>query len=173
MVKEVKVKTGAYKYMNIFILDKNIKLCAQYHTNKHVVKMILEQTQILCTVLNDLNFETPYKSTHRNHPCTKWARESFENFCYLTELTIELINEYKYRYNKTHKCENIIFNKVINRAKDIKELLPEIGLTPFAQAMPEKYKNEDPIKAYRNYYNHEKRHLFRWTKYRKMPYWIE
>jgi len=33
--------------MNIFVLDNNIELCAQYHNNKHVVKMILETTQLL------------------------------------------------------------------------------------------------------------------------------
>ena len=28
--------------MNIFYLDNDPELCAQYHTNKHIVKMILE-----------------------------------------------------------------------------------------------------------------------------------
>jgi len=34
--------------MNIFILDNNPKLAAQYHCDKHCVKMILESAQLLC-----------------------------------------------------------------------------------------------------------------------------
>lgn len=36
--------------MNIFILSKDPKKCAQYHCNTHVVKMILEHAQMLSTV---------------------------------------------------------------------------------------------------------------------------
>lgn len=36
--------------MNLFLLDKNPALAAIYHCDKHVVKMILEITQILTTV---------------------------------------------------------------------------------------------------------------------------
>lgn len=35
--------------MNIFFLDKDLKLCAQQHCDKHVVKMILELAQLLST----------------------------------------------------------------------------------------------------------------------------
>ena len=35
--------------MNIFILDKNPKIAAEYHCDKHVVKMILESAQMLST----------------------------------------------------------------------------------------------------------------------------
>lgn len=37
--------------MNIFVLSKNIKKCARYHNDKHVVKMILEYAQLLSTSL--------------------------------------------------------------------------------------------------------------------------
>lgn len=36
--------------MNIFFLDKDPKICAQYHCDKHVVKMIVELAQLLSTV---------------------------------------------------------------------------------------------------------------------------
>lgn len=38
--------------MNIFFLDRNIRKCAAYHCDKHVVKMILESTQLLSTALH-------------------------------------------------------------------------------------------------------------------------
>lgn len=36
--------------MNIFVLSRNVTKCAAYHCDKHVVKMIVEYTQILSTV---------------------------------------------------------------------------------------------------------------------------
>ena len=35
--------------MNIFFLDTDVKKCAEYHVDKHVVKMILETCQLLYT----------------------------------------------------------------------------------------------------------------------------
>lgn len=35
--------------MNIFYLDGDVTKAAQYHCDKHVVKMVLETAQILCT----------------------------------------------------------------------------------------------------------------------------
>ena len=49
--------------------------------------------------------------------------------------------------------------------------LPSTGLTPFAQAMPEQYRNKNAVKAYRDYYINEKSSFLTWTK-RKTPMWI-
>ncbi len=35
--------------MNIFVLDRDQQLCAQYHCDKHAVKMIVEYAQLLST----------------------------------------------------------------------------------------------------------------------------
>ena len=35
--------------MNLFYLDENLDKCAEYHVDKHIVKMPLEVAQILCT----------------------------------------------------------------------------------------------------------------------------
>jgi hypothetical protein len=45
-------------------------------------------------------------------------------------------------------------------------------MTPFAQAMPNEYKNADAILAYRNYYIVVKKNLIRYTK-REKPKWLE
>ena len=51
--------------------------------------------------------------------------------------------------------------------------VPDQGLTPFAQAMPEKYKvTGNAIKAYRQFYKGEKSHFARWTK-RATPIWFK
>jgi hypothetical protein len=56
--------------LNIFVLDYDLCNSAIYHCQKHIVKMPLESAQMLCTILNNNNIESPYKSCHRNHPCT-------------------------------------------------------------------------------------------------------
>lgn len=35
--------------MNIFALDTNPTICAQYHCNKHLIKMIVEHLQLIST----------------------------------------------------------------------------------------------------------------------------
>ena len=68
--------------MNIFYLDKDPVRAAEYHCDKHVVKMILESSQMLCTAHRLLSGEDYcndkglYKLAYKNHPSTKWARES-------------------------------------------------------------------------------------------------
>ena len=154
--------------MNIFILDKNITRCARYHCDQHVVKMILESVQLLCTSLNKKGFTTPYKSTHVKHPCVLWVEESYDNFLWLQSLALALNDEYRYRFDKDRDHKSI-------------SVLPEIseysydhhGLTEFAQAMPDKYKVAgDAVKAYRQFYLAEKMHFAKWTR-RRVPAWIK
>lgn len=162
--------------MNIFLLHLNPKKCAQMHCDKHVVKMVLETCQILCSVWhmtdpNHTEYTPPYRLTHKNHPCNVWARESVDNYEWLCELGMELCQEYTYRYGKTHACEKYI--------ADMKKYTPpikQLGFTPPAQAMPVEFKNEnDPVKAYRNYYIFNKSNLHSWKGKiagRNVPKWI-
>ena len=182
--------------MNIFFLHLNQRLCALYHCDKHVVKMILETLQILCSVHHvsqefykedraeaeaDYDLMTydvaaydefnpshtiPYKLTHQNHPCSVWARESLSNYLWLTKLGIELCKEYTYRYGKTHKCEPLIYEMFDNFPA-----IPDVGFTTPAQAMPDEYKNKSFVKAYRAYYLGEKKRMLVWKK-RDIPAWV-
>ena len=96
--------------MNIFILDRNPEKCARYHCDKHVVKMVLESAQILCSVLHMRGEDAPYRPTHISHPCVKWANSSLSNFSWLVELAIQLNEEYKFRYEKlvNHKSIEVV-----------------------------------------------------------------
>ena len=91
--------------MNIFYLDKNPKLCAQYHVDRHVVKMILETAQLLSTAHWLTGGEGPYRATHKNHPSAIWARSNKSNYNWLCKLGLELCEEYTYRYGKIHKTQ--------------------------------------------------------------------
>jgi len=153
--------------MNIFVLDNNFDKCARYHCNQHVVKMILESAQILCSALCLNGYQTPYKLTHAKHPCVLWAAESYDNFLWLKSLAFALNKEYRYRYDKN------IDHKSIGVIKTLTGMTyTGHGLTSFAQAMPDEYRNIDnPVAAYRNYYKGEKLHFATWTK-RKPPRWL-
>lgn len=150
--------------MNIFVLDIDPRKSAQYHCDKHIVKMTLESAQIMCTILNEMGYNTPYKTTHKNHPCTVWARQSLSNYMWLRQLGIELHKEYQYRYGKLHKSGILIESLPIPNIK-------ERGLFPFAQAMPDKYKDKNFVVAYRNYYANDKKDILKYTK-RNVPEWL-
>ena len=154
--------------MNIFILDQTIKKAAQYHCDQHVSKMILESIQILCTALNKKGIDTPYRSTHTKHPCVLWAEKSFDNFCWLKALAEELNSEYRWRYDKDKDHASMA---VLSTIDD--ERFDANGLTPFAQAMPEPYKNPgNPVLAYRSFYRGEKAAFATWKKRDTPDWWL-
>jgi hypothetical protein len=153
--------------MNIFVLDYNPKKAAEYHCDKHVVKMILETAQLLCGVHWSINSEAPYKLTHKNHPCSIWARNCIENYIWLTDLGMELCKEYTRRYNKKHKCQSIIEWCIIN----LPNLKENGDLTEFSLAMPDECKTNDTVQSYRNYYIKYKKDFAKWN-YSTTPKWF-
>jgi len=152
--------------MNIFYLDEDLKKCAEYHCDKHVVKMITEYNQLLSSVHWVNNSEAPYKLTHKNHPCSKWVQKSLSNYKYLVELNQYLCKEYTNRYCKIHKGEHIL--------SILKSNLPNIkdeGFSDPPKCMPEEYKVEDTIESYRNYYRYDKIRFAKWKN--KQPQWMK
>lgn len=153
--------------LNIFYLDHDVDKCARYHCDKHVVKMIVEYTQILSSVYyftGESNL-APYKLTHANHPCCRWARASLSNWLWLRKLALSLCKEYTFRYGKIHKCEEILKNmkppSLIDR-----------GFTNIICVMDDEYiKGSDAVENYRNLYRYGKRHLLSY-KGREMPEWL-
>lgn len=154
--------------MNIFWLDEDMDKCVQYMTDRHIVKMITETAQILCSAYyytgqDDL---AHYNLTHKNHPRCVWVRESLDNWLWLKDLGLRMYGEYQYRYEgRTHKA-----GEVINRL--VAPNLPSKGITPRPLCMPPECKVDNVIQSYRNYYNQCKRHIFSWKR-REVPYWIE
>ncbi|MBS3076632.1 hypothetical protein J4481_02740 [Candidatus Pacearchaeota archaeon] len=147
--------------MNIFVLDKDPKKSARILCDQHVVKMILESAQLLCTAHHCTNpkSKAPYKKTHVNHPCSIWTRTSEGNYNWLVAHADELCKEYTKRYNREHKTK-----KVIEWCKTKIPKLEKKRRTSFVQAMPEKYKNIDSFKAYEDYYKGEKLKFARWKR---------
>jgi hypothetical protein len=177
--------------MNIFYLHPNPKTCAEYHVDKHCVKMILETAQLLSTAhrildgvettglsqsgrnkkvwqLPDSRDTTLYSATHINHPSAIWARHSARNYLWLFDMFVALQNEYTYRYGKVHKCA-MLLNPLSGLPHNISLKADWTEPTP---AMPDQYKVPgDSVKSYHNYYNGEKQRMFSW-KQRSVPPFI-
>ena len=159
--------------MNIFYLDECPNTAARYHNDKHCIKMILESAQILCTIINEARGEqvTPYKSTHKNHPCTLWAGQSVENAQWLYALTKALNDEYKYRFGRDTDHKSFAMLEDVSMQGLLNYYLVDREFTPPPQAMPDYLKSDDAVFSYRLYYKLEKTHLLQYTK-RIPPYWL-
>jgi hypothetical protein len=153
--------------MNIFYLDTDPQLCAQYHCDKHVLKMIVETAQLLSTAWHILQPGRTdiYATTHANHPCAIWARASRQNYSWLYRLGMSLCLEYTHRYGKRHKTQDVLERLVSP------PLTGSTGMTPFAQAMPPEYRCEDALEAYRAYYREAKAAILTY-KNRPSPEWL-
>mgnify|MGYP001161881750 FL=1 len=147
--------------MNIFHLDKRPDICAKYHCDKHVVKMILETAQMLSTAyqrhfgIND----SLYKVAYPKHPMTLWVGDSIENFLWSMDLMKCLLSQYTLRYNKEHASSRIY--KVLDNLDLIN--FPSIGFTNPPLCMPDEYKTNDYIQSYKNYYINAKKSFAKYT----------
>ena len=156
--------------MNIFILDPDPVIAAQMQCDKHVVKMPLECAQMLSAVhhiYDSDNVDEMYKVTHRNHPCTRWAAQSRANYMWLFDHFRALNDEYCRRYFKNHKSWLTLHDVLSTPPATMIDVEP----TPFAQAMPDEYKHDDAVVAYRAYYTHEKAPILAYTR-REPPNWL-
>jgi len=177
--------------LNIFYIDPNPVIAAQYLVNSHCVKMILESAQLLSTahrlldgrmtdgksktgrnvkryILDDARDSVLYSATHVNHPSAVWTRTSVENYLWLAEHFHALMDEYKYRYDKEHKCRGELSYMLMSPPHN----LQNFDMTEMPCAMPDEYKvSGNPVESYRNYYRIGKAHIHAW-KNRKPPAWI-
>ena len=158
--------------MNIFYFSDCPIESAQAQPDKMLVKMPLETAQMLSTAHRELDGNEYadanglYKTAYKNHPCTIWARESSSNYWWLVDHFLALSEEYKYRYGREHASFVKLERPLCRRPRNIK-----VGkMTPVAQAMPDQYKNKNPIKAYRDYCINEKTYA-QWNKNRAKPIW--
>ena len=159
--------------MNIFYFYDCPVKSAQAQPDKMLVKMSLETAQMLCTAHRELDGDDwadkreLYKTAYKNHPCTIWARECSANYRWLYKHFLALGDEYSYRYNKVHASVKKLQRPLFLQPDNIKY---SAKITPVAQAMPDQYKNNEPIKAYRDYCINEK-HYAKWEKGRSKPKW--
>jgi hypothetical protein len=146
--------------MNIFFLDYDAAKAAEYHCDKHVVKMILETAQIISTVYSRYDKHEPWmlKPCFHNHPCTLWAGKSRQNMLWLVTLGISLNRQYTERYQKEHSY----FDLFMKFGSMRHAFMPDLGMTDPALAMPEQRRLQCPVESYRLYYMTDKRDIVKW-----------
>jgi len=92
---------------------------------------------------------------------------SLSNWLWLRRLTLALNREYLYRFSSVSDHESARIARILSPP-----LICDVGLTEFAQTMPDKYNVPgDPVQAYRSFYIGEKSHLAKWTR-RMIPKWF-
>jgi hypothetical protein len=157
--------------VNIFVLSHDPVLAAQMQCDQHIVKMPLETAQILCSLFP--NGSAPYRMTHFNHPCTQWSRDSSANYTWLIEHGLALCDEFEYRYEKVHASKEVIFWCWAHMPEaELYRPFPYDGLTPFKCVMDEKFRLNDIVSSYRNFYVKSKMSFAKWNKKRSQPDWI-
>ena len=156
--------------MNIFVLDLDPILAARMACDKHVVKMVLESSQLLCSPYENT---APYKRSHYNHPASKWTRESKQNYEWLIKYAEELSREYSYRYGKIHKSSSVISwcTDNIEKIKFNSEILTEHAQC-FGDFFEQCYTPNNPVEGYKKYYKIAKKHILKYTK-REIPNWLD
>ena len=164
--------------MNLFYLDQNPKVNAQYHCDKHVVKMILETAQMLSTshyVNKNKGYhssENLYKPCFFHHPTTQWVCHTSGNYEYASKLLGYLLDEYSSRWHKKHSAERLRQALLVTP-----RFIEEGDFYDPPQCMPDEYKksrtsDDFTVRAYRDYYIGEKKYFAEW-KYSEKPYWFK
>ena len=158
--------------MNIFVLHTDPVKAAKMQCDKHVVKMVLETAQLLCTA-HYLSGETSpnfYKPTHKSHPCTKWAANSSSNYKWLYEHFTALCDEYAHRYGKTHLSDKKLREAL--QTEPVNILQSKMEQWPLAMTSSPECIKDSVVESYRAYYK-TKRDKFKmvWTK-RDVPSWF-
>ena len=184
--------------MNIFYVDKDPVKAAEMMCDKHIIKMILESAQMLCTAkrvldgteytaktkngrnikrwkLDNTNEEAIiYKAGWLGHPSTQWVLKSAYNYLWLYKHMIALNDQYKLRWQKDKDHTSIIkLGQLLSvPPKNAKINVKGTDATP---AMPEHCKIPgDVVGSYRKYYILEKRRFAKWEKPNAvMPDWYK
>jgi hypothetical protein len=135
---------------------------------------------------------SPRKYSYYKHPCSIWTRASRDNMRWLIDHAKTMDDEriqralIKQQRHKDLKEKGLLYSKKIfeedpsphfslsfilwAEANIANSIIPEGARTKFAQAMPDEFKCEDSIEAYRKFYITGKKHLHFWT--RNKPDWI-
>jgi len=177
--------------MNVFYLDNDPYVAAQYHCDKHVVKMIIEYAQLMSTAhrvldgslyidktangrnikrwkLNDDRENILYKASHINHPSGVWCRSSKHNYDWLYQLFYYLCNEYTLRYSRIHKTEELLSGILMAAPLNI----ADVSFSEPPPAMPDYCKIvNNSISSYRKYYIEEKNKFATWKT--SIPKWYQ
>jgi hypothetical protein len=157
--------------MNIFVLDWDPEIAAQYHCDRHVVKMVLETAQHIHSQITPLvNLNEVYRPTHVNHPCARWVASGPAEYGWTYRLLHFLLKEYQFRYGRVHLTSRLVPLLWDSPWGTLNVPQP---MSPPPLCMPDQYKiASDVVGSYRAYYLGAKTYLLKWTR-RPAPLWAK
>ncbi|MGB1100113.1 MAG: hypothetical protein ACPGYS_04320 [Flavobacteriales bacterium] len=173
-------------------------MSAHYLCDSHVVKLAVEEVQMLTSAL--LNNGAPagympetkrgtiHRGGYRNHPMTRWTGESKANFDWAMTHAQAICDQFRLRYDKEHFAQkqlawirDAVFHDKWEHYK-LRDYIPNGPLTPFPRCVNQSQgRNLDlldeskytTVQAYRTFYIREKRGFAKWDKtpLSGAPYW--
>jgi len=166
--------------MNRFLIESDPDAIARSLCDQHIVKMPLEEAQMLCTSIWHHAPEYAeehglYKPVHQKHPCTLWAKRNRSNYVFAWQLYNSMLKEYTHRYGKVHGASK--HKDALINARQFMPWSPAGGMTPHPQCFSghDDLKTNEawPITAYRAFYIVDKMRFARYNKGRDMPTWMK
>lgn len=147
--------------MNIFILSWIVQHCAEWHFDRHVIKMILETAQLLSTAHHCLNPSV----------ASQWAEDKL-----IPSFPQCMPKQYQY-HSIAVQCkgcqdETNVLEHPLDQRDDGNIQYVCSKCKTIQKTRIESKNADDAVVAYRNYYQgEEKRHLAVW-KHREKPEWF-
>lgn len=144
--------------MNIFRLHDDPKIAAKLYNDKHLIKIIVEISQVLANCFTKEQLEKAPKTqsgkvrkySHYNHPISSWVRQFRGNTNWTVSHGLALCEEFEYRFGKKHFCEEFIKWVAFVGTNN------PMGLSEQPQCFlkhPDCIVPNNPVAGYRNYYN--------------------
>jgi len=163
--------------------------CAQAHMDRHLSQAIVQIAQMLSsawwqlaphrvetvlatfgnkyTVSDSRGRRRIYAEYGVSHPHNVWARQSEENYMWLSALGRALVSEYYHRFDKFHATSGVMSGLRFSPPE-----IPPGRMTKFYLEMPDYCKiHNDALASYRKFYNNMRKDLIHYTR-RPPPRWL-
>ena len=157
--------------MSFIVINDNPTICAMALDDALLNRKIIEVAQTLSVVMKD-NKSIPnlpdnlYTTTFASKANKDWLASSKYNFRWGWLYLKSLCDEYRYRFEETHKCEYIYLV-----AMNYENYFPNIDFTPFIKDFSQKTPNYNDLMGTLNPFNAYKKYLTNEWKYGKNIKW--
>lgn len=176
-------RTRDHKLVNLYVLDKDPELLAQYLNDRHLLHSILELTCSISFFLRTREqIKFGYAKVKESESLQSWIGDSMINFAWTVRLVRALLKEYTFRFGKVHKCSTLIekissnlFPHILTRDRFQEAMEGKLVPYTFYSKVPKAISdlNKGVVESYRIFYKLGKRELAVWTKRGEPSWWIE
>ena len=145
--------------MGFIIVDDNPTICAMALDDNLLNRKIIEVAQTISVVIRDnpLIKDLPdnlYATTFASKNNKEWIASSNKNFRWSWLYLKALCDEYRYRFDITHKCEYVYLV-----AMNYEDYFPNEDFTPFIKDFSKTTKNYNELMEMTNIFSAYKKYL--------------